>query len=173
MESKESFWTSLPGILTGIAGLLAAAGTIVGIVLSQGGPSHPPGTDSNPSATAQTWGDQANAICAAVIKNGSGYVASNPMNTQLQAAAQFAVNFQSVDDQLRKLPANGQEQATVTSLIGYWDQAITWWRQAIQAAQNNYTATYQQDVSNYDTLNTEGNNLANQLGAGTCASGDF
>lgn len=167
MESKGSFWTSLPGILTGIAGVLAAAGTIVGIVLSQGGSSHSAGT------AAQTWGDQANAICAAVIKNGSGYVASNPMNTQLQAAAQFAVNFQSVDDQLRKLPANGQQQATVTSMIGYWDQAIAWWRQAIQATQNGYTATYQQDVSNYDTLNTEGNNLANQLGAGTCASGDF
>ena len=170
MESKESFWTSLPGILTGIAGLLGAAGAIVGIVLSQGGSPHPTPTAT---ATAQTWGDQANAICAVVIKNGSGYVSSNPFNTQLPAATQYAVNYQSVDDQLRKLPANGQEQGTVTSMLGYWDPAIAWWRQAIQAAQNGYTATEQQDLSNFSTLNAEGNNLANQLGAGTCASGDF
>jgi hypothetical protein len=49
---KESFWTSLPGILTGIAGVLAAGGTIAGLVLSSGSshsttttlPTPPPAT---------------------------------------------------------------------------------------------------------------------------------
>jgi hypothetical protein len=128
---------------------------------------------SNPQPTAQTWGDQANAICATAIKNGSGYVPSNPFNSQLPAAAQFADNWQSVDDQLRKLPANGQDQGEVTSMLDYWDQAITAMRAAIQHAQNSDFSTEQQDLSSSSTLTTEGNNLANELGAGTCASGVF
>lgn len=158
---NRSFWTSLPGILTGAAGLLAALGTIVGFVHSQDGSS------------GQTWGERANTICAVAIKNGSGFIPSDPFNGQLAAASQAADNWQSVDEQLRKLPANGQDQGTVSNMLGYWDQAISEMQAAIQAAQDNYTAVEQQDLANLDALNTEGNSLANKLGAGTCASGEF
>lgn len=164
MESKGSFWTSLPGCLTAIAGILAAVATIVGVVLSQGSHHNP------------TWGDQANAICAAAIENGSGYVPSGSVqqfNSQLPAAAQMVINLQSVDDQLRKLPASGQDQSTVSSMLGYWDQTNTDLRAAIQAAQNGDTAAERQDLLNSDYFNRLGNNLANDLGAGTCASGSF
>jgi hypothetical protein len=129
--------------------------------------------NSNLQATAQTWADQANAICATAIKNGSGFVPSDPFNNQLPAAAQAADNWQSVDDQLRKLPANGQDQGNATSMLDYWDQAITAMRAAIQAAQDGDLATERQDLLSLSTLNTEGNSLANELGAGTCASGVF
>ncbi len=161
MESKGSFWTSLPGCLTAIAGILAAVATIVGVVLSQG------------RSTAHTWGDQANAICAAAIKNGSGFVPGHSLNSQLPAAAQMVINLQSVDDQLRRLPASGQDQSTVSSMLGYWDQTNTDLRAAIQAAQNGDTAAERQDFSNADAFSRLGNNLANELGAGTCASGTF
>ena len=38
-QSKGSFWTSLSGILTGIAGIVAAGGTIAGLLLSHGSSS--------------------------------------------------------------------------------------------------------------------------------------
>lgn len=175
-QSKGSFWTSLPGILTGFASILAAVGTVAGLVLSHGSSRSEAAAvtqNSNSRATAQTWGDQANAICATAVKNGSGFVPSNPFNSQLAAAAQFADNWQSVDDQLRKLPADGQDQGNVTSMLNYWDQAITAMRTAIQAAQNGDLATEQRDLSSSNTLTTEGNSLANELEAGTCASGVF
>jgi hypothetical protein len=177
-QSKRSFWTSLPGILTGIASILAAVGAVSGLVLSHGSSRSPAAAaaavqNSSPQATVQTWSDQANAICAIAIKNGSGYEPSNPFISQLPAATQLADNFQSVDDQLRKLPANGQDQGSVTSMLTYWDQAITSIRAAIQAAQNGDYATAQQDLLSSNNFNTEGNSLANELGAGTCASGTF
>jgi hypothetical protein len=40
----KSFWGSLPGILTGIAAVLTAGGTVLGVVLTRGGgtPQQPP-----------------------------------------------------------------------------------------------------------------------------------
>jgi hypothetical protein len=198
-QSKGGFWTSIPGILSGVAAILTAGGAIGGFVSTHHSPqaadtqpaaiqpadtqpadTQPADTqpaDTQPAATqpaaTQTWGDQANAICAIAVKNGSGFVPSDGLNSQLPAAAQMADNWQSVDDQLRKLPASGQYQGTVSSMLQYWDQAIMELRAAIQDAQNGDTSTEQQDLSTSNTLNTEGNSLANELGAGTCASGTF
>ena len=185
------FWKSVPGILTGIASILAAGATIAGIFVSHG--SHPTavsqGNDpqavsptqavspaqavSPTQAASPTWANQANAICAAAVKNGSGYVSSEPFSSELPAAERLANNLQNVDDQLRMLPANGQEQATVTSMIDDWDQTIVALRAAIQDAQNGDNADFQQAASTVSSDSTDVHNLANELGAGTCASGSF
>ena len=144
----------------------------MGVILSQGASAHT-SLQVSPSTPSQTWGDQANAVCAAAVRNGSGLVPSNPLNSQLQAAASFAANWQSVDDQLRKLPADDQQQGTVSDMLNYWDKAITMMQAAIQSAENGDYTTEQQDLSSLNTLTTEGNTLADQLGAGTCASGAF
>jgi hypothetical protein len=58
-------------------------------------------------------------------------------------------------------------------MLNYWDQAIIAMRTAIQDAQDGYFPAEQQALSSLDNLTTEGNGLANQLGAGTCASAEF
>jgi hypothetical protein len=49
--SGKGFWTSLPGILTGLAALVTAVGTIIGVVVTQRDDNPEPGPDRPPIAT--------------------------------------------------------------------------------------------------------------------------
>jgi hypothetical protein len=178
-QRKGSFWTSFPGILTGIASIVAAFGTVGGLALShqsdgnQSAATQSAATQSAPTQATQPWEEQANSICATAIQNGSGYVAADPLNDQLSAAARFANNFQSVDDQLRNLPVSSKYQATVSAIITFWDDAVIALRIAIQDTEAGNFTGEQKALTVFNTANTDGNNLANGLGADTCASGSF
>jgi len=56
-SDKQSFWTTLPGVLTGIAALLTAATGLLVVVYPHGGAKENPGARSR-IETAKTMGDE-------------------------------------------------------------------------------------------------------------------
>ena len=52
-DNKKSFWTSLPGILTGVAAVIVAVGGILAAYNHISPPSSPPSSPSNPPSSSQ------------------------------------------------------------------------------------------------------------------------
>ncbi|MDQ6834665.1 MAG: hypothetical protein M3016_00575 [Actinomycetota bacterium] len=164
-KSQQSFWTTLPGILTGLAGLLTAVGGVLAVVLNPG-PSPPPRDVPHTAFVAQ-----ANQICQQYnAQNLPVYNTGDPPSVRLNALNTIVSAQLALDQRLRALSASAADQTNVTQMLQHWDQMANDMHQgALSLQQGNYAGEGQW-VSASNGPNNQANDLATGLGLGNCAS---
>lgn len=159
-QSKASFWTTLPGVLTGLAGVLTAVGGILAVILANGS-----------NVTMADWAEQANGICAEGYDDIRALGVPADFNSQFQALPRTTRISTRANQRLQALdrPTEGSEridellavasEANVAASDAYtaWSQGDTTTAQARLAASQNATQRVRQ--------------LDGQLGANVCAQG--
>ena len=165
-NGNQSFWTTLPGILTGLAAVLTAVGGIVTVVLTR---------DDNKSdgggTTLTEWSRQANQICE------DGYADIRALNVPSDPQSQFLAipqtsrisNRSNARLQALDRPAKGKEDI---------DRLLTLASQAHVAAKNAYDsyrtgdrASAQRFLDDAQRKTLQVQDLDAQLGANVCAQG--
>ena len=183
-QTKKGFWGSLPGILTGIAGVLTAVGTIVGIMVVQGGGGTPVRSDPNVPAvvlhdtsntsntsgpTRTQWAKAANDVCAGIDAQLSGYGQPSTFEEQIAAYGIYAQAMRDADRQVRAIATPTADADRIREMTDLWDQAAGHLESAVTAAQAGEAQSYQNELLQYSDPNSRGNQIAYDLGASACA----
>lgn len=131
--SKSSFWTSLPGVLTGVAALIAAIGGIIALAVNVGVGR------SNPTPAAQVtlaeWARQANEICSTAHSAIQSLGVRSDPTSQLDALPRTTPIVERANQQLEALnrpPESERQIRQILSLASQSNVALNtgyqWWR---------------------------------------------
>lgn len=101
-DNKRSFWSSIPGLITGLAGLLTGIVGLITLLVQQGIIGHDSGSKSPPANSSTT-------VAAGTAATTSSSVSGTTGTTPTSEVATFSVTPQAVD-----FPATDQSPKTVT-----------------------------------------------------------
>jgi hypothetical protein len=181
------FWTTLPGVLTGLAALLSA---VVGLATLFSGGSHaasPPnqstktgptvtGTSSTTSTTVvppdqHTWDTELNAVCREVGLSVQAREAA--ANVKPNDAAQLEIEAEGLlllDRQIRASTAPPQDELRMLKMAGDWDNAAAELQGWATAQRESENVRREEREKHYGEDNELGNELAHGLGLDVCAA---
>ena len=189
--NKGSFWTTLPGILTGVAAVLTASGTLAGVFVTRGGgeeagPPPPPTTRSEETTrteptgpTLEEWALRANAICRnhAAQSTQQSIALSNAATPQqaLAASNQIAQLGLAMVDEIRREEAPPAEERRIERMLDSWEDVFRGIHEAMGAFVAQDAETFTRVYARVANLAAEANADARRLGAGACADvlGEF
>jgi len=166
-EEKKSFWTTLPGVLSGVAALLAAGATIFGLLHTGGG------KPANPPVTVASFAAKANAICAAGADQVRALgVPSDPLS-QLRALPDVIRIVTSINQQVQALsrPSDAVANAKIDRVLSLASQVVIAQQDALAAFNSGDRARAQALDARARTLSSELKQLDSELGANVCALG--
>ena len=160
----RAFWTSLPGILTGVAGLVAAVAGLLALFVV-------PGDSGGDGPTRAEWADSVDPICSQAMDTIRGL----PLTTTTDPAAlltalpQLAQTARSMAERVRAIDAPEEDQQTIDRMTGTWDQQADAADAAVSAYQSGDPAGFQAAGQEITTAADEGDALAQSLGVTACA----
>ena len=174
--SKGSFFTTLPGILTGIAAVLTAAGTLAGVLLTAGGGNanegSPPPRDGttivDEGVTLDEWASQANAVCKrteAAIQ-GIGNVQTPEQLIELRGKIDQV--GRRVIDEVEAIEAPPDESDRIDRMTGLWDDVFRDLQDAVDAVLAGDTFTAQSAFEHAVRTGNAADAIARELGARDC-----
>jgi hypothetical protein len=161
-RSKQSFWTTLPGILSGIAAVLAAAGSIFAIVHAEG---------SGP--TLAKWVQGANAICEQATSSVRNLgIPADPVS-QLRALPQVMDIVTQANQQIEALPrpSDEQAQAEIDHVLDLASQIVIDMQNALASLNAGDLTRAQSSYANGMSLSVQLQQVDSELGANVCARG--
>lgn len=187
-----SFFTTLPGILTGLAAVITASATLAGILVARDGGGEatpaPPGTEITPPApppppppppppagpTRGEWARAANAVCrratAATTSQALALQQAQTVDQMFAASSQIVQTGLGMVDEIRALDAPPGDRAQIDRMLDGWAEVFRTVQDAVQAAAaqdvNAFTTAYARTAN----LAEGANAIARDLGADACAT---
>jgi hypothetical protein len=160
-QEKKSFWTTLPGILSGIAAVLTAGGAILAFFLR---------SDGVPLAS---WAKNANAVCAATSDAIRGLGIPPDPTSQLQALPDQIRIVTRANQQIQGLarPTDTDAGAKIDRVLALASQEAVAMQNALDAFNTGDTARAQAFVASARSFNPELQQIDGELGANVCALG--
>jgi hypothetical protein len=171
-----SFWTTLPGILTGLATLITAAAGVFAVIKTTGddggGDSAGANTEiseSDDGVTREEWAEEANAICVETNEqlNALGIVPESPEELAPFIEQADPIVSDAVE-RLRSLPAPTGDEVTVERMIGLIEQELASFRSAASSFYAGDVATGYQLMEQANASDQRFSESARQLGADEC-----
>jgi hypothetical protein len=182
------FWTTLPGVLTGLAALLSAV--VAAFALFNGGghaansPSPPTKTETTVTNTSATvaqsptvvpdqhaWATELNAMCRE--EGLSAQAREAAVDTRPGEVAQLEIEataLLSLDRQLRASTAPPQDEVRMLKMTADWDSAAAQLQDRADAQKENEKVPTEEHEKYFNEDNALGNELANGLGLDVCAA---
>jgi hypothetical protein len=172
-----SFWTSVPGILTGLATLVTAAAGVFGVIKAtsdDGGDSNGGGasteiSEGDDGVTREEWAEQADAIC--VESNEQVNALGMPPQTPEEVVTFIEAAVPIVSDaleQFRSLTPPTGDEASVERMIGLSEQSLNSYKNAASSLRAGDLNTGYQLVEEASAADERSSEIARQLGAGEC-----
>jgi hypothetical protein len=159
----RSFWTSLPGILTGVAATIAAIGGILALAL-KGGDGH-----SGPGVTLASWARQANEFCSTADSQVQALNLGTDARSQLEGLPQTIPIHERANQQIEALDRPADAEGQIRQLLALASQsnvaasnASAWWRAGDSTKAQAYLSEAVQAGAALQRLDGE-------LGANVCA----
>jgi hypothetical protein len=189
------FWTTLRGVLTGLAALLSAL--VAAVTLFNGG-SHAAGSPSPPAKTGTTvtstgtsptvttgtsptvvpdqhaWVTELTAMCREEGLNAQAREAAD--NAKPGEVAQLEIEataMLSLDRQLRASTAPPQDEVKLLKMTADWDGAAGELQDLATAHKENEKVLAEEHEKRFNEDNELGNELAHGLGLDVCALTSF
>lgn len=164
---RGSFWTSLPGILTGVAATIGAIGGILALVLNGGG-GHS-STPSSPEITLASWARQANELCSTAYGQIQALRVGSDPRSQLEALPQTIPISERANQQIEALSRPAEAEKQISQLLSFASEsnvaaknAFEWWREGD-------SAQAQADLAEAARATGAAQRLDGELGANVCA----
>lgn len=178
--SGRPFWTSLGGVLTGVAGVVSALAAVLALVITgntpeKRGPGSPPGSDavivnamSSTTSTTQAelvrWAEQANAICKDAA---SDITAQGGADTPEQLAAAIP-RARQASEQLIAVSRPAGARDRIARMIDLYEGSYDAIELALTAKQTGNDQAAREAVSRAEELSAQADSLATELGAVAC-----
>ena len=161
---KPSFWTTLPGLLTGIAAVL---GAVAGIAVLFIGRDSEPAPPDDSAVTLSEWAQQANDICAEAQDDIRAL--NIPQGEAFAALPQILPIITETDQKLQAIPRPTAAAAKIQQTLEASAQASVEARTAYDywAAGNQPAA--EQHWAEVQNLQSRVRELDIELGASVCA----
>jgi hypothetical protein len=192
------FWTTLPGVLSGVAAVLTASGALAGIILArndEGGdgpsvaagvatsppppspPSNPPPVPpvSPPAASLADWRREANSLCAnsnRELRAMFGRPPQGPEELVLYYQGALPVITRLAID-LRGLDTPGDRAEEIAELLDGLEAQNANAQEALAAWQAGNTPAFQRAAAEVGRASNSAAGVAASLGARECALGPF
>lgn len=185
---KTSWFTTLPGILTGTAAVLTATGTLAGIFLTRGDGGDagdpPPGnvisvvpdaTTTVPEGpTRAAWARKANAICrrtaASLTPQTIAINQAQTIEEVIAASAQVVQAALGMVDEIRALEAPAGDEQRIATMVDAWRETLRTVQDGVDAARLGDVNAFAQTYARAANLAEEGNAVADDLGADACVT---
>jgi hypothetical protein len=164
-EPQKSFWTTLPGILTGIAGILSGVGAVLAVVLNAGG------GDKGPQVTLANWAKQANEICATANDDMRALGVGSDPAAQFRLIPQATRIVTRANQKIEALDRPADAEAQIRRLVGLASQSNVAAGNAYQAYLRGDTASGQAYQAASARASDTLRRLDGDLGANVCAQG--
>jgi hypothetical protein len=177
-DGKSSFFHTLPGILTGLAGLISAGAAVGALVIGLNGGDDPkpdngpiPPTavttdDGPPDVTLAEWAAKANAICADDLDDVKAIGASAD---QEQAIPQLRSLITRVKDKISALERPPEAEAQIREFLDQFSRAETALANLQQALAAGDHATAEAEAAAFEQADARQGELSRALGANVCA----
>ena len=165
-DEKHSFWTTLPGVLTGI---LAAATLLVLVLVLMGDD-----TKSNgPGTTREDWARKANAICAKGYAEMRALDVPNDLRSKLLAIPKMTPIIRRGNARLRALdrPESEEDQERIGRLLAAASDGDAAYTKALAALRLHKTAIARDFLMKALRADARVQRLDRELGADVCAAG--
>ena len=173
---KGNFFTTLPGILTGLAAVLTASGTLAAVILTGGGNggnggSPPPRDDTtivDEGVSLDEWAKQANAICerTEAALQGIGQVQTPEQLVELRG--QIDQVGRRVVDEVRALEAPEGESARISQMTSLWNGVFRDLGETVNAVLAGDMITAQTAYQSALSSGNEADAIARELGVHAC-----
>lgn len=159
-----AFWTSLPGVITGIAGLIGAIAAILALFVVPGG--------SGDSETSRAeWASKVNPICSEA-ENAIRQIpapSSGDANSFIDYYHQESGIIRDGSEKIRGIEAPVEDKGNIDHLTLLWDQQADGLDLMAQAVQNNDQAGFASAQQQVLSTDTEARGLSSSLGITACA----
>ena len=165
---KGGFWTSLPGVLTGVAGLVAAIAGLLALFVAPGGDS---------GSTRAEWADKVEPICSEATDD----IRALPLSLSAVTAAdgatiadylrQVAAIARDMAADVRAIEAPVEDQGSVDRMTALWDRQADGIDALTPDLLAGNLAVLQRGPSarEIQSAETEAEALASSLGVTACA----
>lgn len=164
-DDNKSFWSTLPGVLTGIAAVITAIGGIATLVVTTRG------GDKQPETTLAEWAEQANEICDEAYEDIRALGLPPDPYSQFRAIPDVQRISTRANQQLQALDRPPDADERIAQLLEVSSRAHV-------AAQNAYNSWSAGDTPRAQAFlnaasrdNAEVQRVGGQLGANVCAQG--
>jgi hypothetical protein len=191
------FWTTLPGVLSGVAAVLTASGALAGIVLARGdgggdspsvaagvatSPPTPPPADpppappaTPPAASLADWRREANSLCANANRELRATFGRPPQGpeelVQYYQGALPVIARLAID--LRGLDTPADRAEEIAELLDGLEAQNANAQEALAAWQAGNAAAFQRAAAEVGRASSSAAGVAASLGARECALGPF
>jgi hypothetical protein len=159
-----AFWTSMPGILTGVAGLIAAIAGLLALFVV-------PGDSGDSGSSRADWADKVDPICSQAINSVRQIPisATADVNETASYLHQVATIARGMSEKVRAVPAPTEDQSSIDRMTALWDQQADEMDSAALDLQSGDQAGFSNAQQQLDAAQTEGDALATSLGVTACA----
>ena len=179
-DRKSSFWTSLGGILTGLAGVISAAAAVAALVISSGGDggdsaskesAAASGAPASEEVTLNEWAEQANRICGEAYDEIRALGIAPDANSQFAAIPQTTQISAEANAKLGALDRPPEAEEQIRELIEQASRLETAANNAYNAYTNSDLTTAQSEWQTVTSAQREVQRINAELGANVCARG--
>jgi hypothetical protein len=159
-----AFWTTLPGILTAIAGFVGAIAAVLALFVG-------PGDSGDGGVSRAEWADKVDPICSEAIDAArqSQIPASNDPNVYADYVRQIGRIARDMSKKVRAIEAPTEVQSNIDRMTALWDQQADQADEMAFALQIGDAAAFQTAAQQVDDAATEGDAIASSLGVTACA----
>lgn len=178
--SDRPFWTSLGGVLTGVAGVVSALAAVLALVITgntpeERGSGSPSASDAvvvdassttTPTIQAELvqWAEQANAICKDAA---SDITANGGADTPEQLAAAIP-RARQASEQLIAVSRPAGARDRIARMVRLYEGSYDDIELALTAKRTGNDQAAREAVSRAEELSAQADSLATELGAGAC-----
>jgi hypothetical protein len=163
-KERHSFWTTLPGILTGITGVVAAVAGVLAIIIT------PNSSPESEGPSHSEWARKANRICsqsAELIRHMPPLETNQPRTFEVTIPA-AAEELRKMTEGLRALPAPEEDEVQIDRLASILEAesneadslSIHWLEGDLPSVRR--------EASVVRRLERESKGVGHHLGVGTC-----
>jgi hypothetical protein len=173
-SSKSSFlmfWTTLPGILTGVASVVAAVVAAITLFSGGGNGSTNGGGGTGEIVTQADWGEEANKICAEAYEDIRALGIPPDPASQFAAIPQMTRITTRADQKLQALERPAETESKIEETLELSSRATATIRNAYNYWRAGDIQRAQALLEEYDSLALDGQRLVSELGANVCAQG--
>jgi hypothetical protein len=159
-----AFWTTLPGILTGIAGFVGALAAVLALFVA-------PGDSGDDGVSRAEWADKVDPLCSEATDSlrQLSQPATNDVSAQADFIRQVSRIQRGVSGKVRAIEAPTEDQGNIDRMTALWDQSADAADIMAIAVLGGDAATFQSAQQQVVAASSEGDSLATSLGATACA----
>jgi hypothetical protein len=161
-----AFWTTLPGVLTGVAGLIGAIAGVLALFIV-------PGDSDNDGSSRAAWADEVDPICNEAFESARQLPISQTadVNAQVDYFRQVGAIAHDLAEKVRAVEAPAEDQANIDRMTALIDEQGDGLDAVALAYLSGDPAGYQSARQKINDAETEQDALASSLGVTACAQG--